>query len=80
MTSSHLPNWNEPEDEAPSVIETALRVVIMAAAEQIHKEPGVGSQPSRTSVVWDMSWAFPLTCESPKGQSPMLLVWILKVS
>lgn len=55
MTSSHLPNWNEPEDEAPSVIETALRVVIMAAAEQIHKEPGVGSQPSRTSVVWDMS-------------------------
>lgn len=55
MRSSHLLNWNEPEDEAPSAIKAASVVVIMAAAGQIHKEPRMGSQPSRTLVVWDMS-------------------------
>lgn len=50
MRSSHLPDWNEPEDEAPSVIKAALVVVMMAAAEQIHKEPVMGSQQDMSGV------------------------------
>lgn len=47
MRSSHLPNWNEPENEAPSVIKAALVVVIMAAAGRFTRILGWAASPAR---------------------------------